>query len=53
MARGPQTYQSRIELFQGTLDMLLLQTLQRGAMHGHGIAQTKTKPKEWSLGWGF
>lgn len=32
-------YQSRIELVQGTLDMLILQTLQWGAQHGHGIGQ--------------
>ena len=40
MDRRPKEYQNRIELFQGTLDMLILQTLQRGAMHGYGIAQT-------------
>jgi predicted permease/transcriptional regulator len=28
------------ELVQGTLDMLILKTLGRGAMHGYGIAQT-------------
>lgn len=27
------------ELIQGTLDMLILKTLRRGAMHGYGIAQ--------------
>src|ERR1700722_18986469 len=27
------------ELVQGTLDMLVLKTLTRGTMHGHGIAQ--------------
>jgi len=27
------------ELVQGTLDMLVLKTLTRGAMHGYGIAQ--------------
>lgn len=32
-------YQNRIELLQGTLDMLVLHTLQWGARHGHGIAQ--------------
>jgi PadR family transcriptional regulator PadR len=31
-------YQNRIELLQGTLDMLILQTLQWGANHGYGIA---------------
>lgn len=28
------------ELVQGTLDMLILKTLTRGAMHGYGIAQS-------------
>jgi len=27
------------ELVQGTLDMLILKTLARGAMHGYGIAE--------------
>lgn len=40
MDRKPEEYRNRLELFQGTLDMLVLQTLQRGPMHGHGIAQT-------------
>ena len=30
----------RLELLQGTLDMLILRTLQWGAQHGHGIGQT-------------
>lgn len=29
----------RVELLQGTLDMLILRTLQRGPQHGHGIGQ--------------
>ena len=29
----------RLELLQGTLDMLVLQTLQWGPQHGHGIGQ--------------
>ena len=27
------------DLLQGTLEMLILKTLQRGALHGYGIAQ--------------
>src|SRR5437867_10722335 len=34
-----QPYQNRIELLQGTLDMLILQTLRWGPQHGYGIAQ--------------
>jgi PadR family transcriptional regulator, regulatory protein PadR len=34
-----QRYQNRIEILQGTLDLLILQTLARGEQHGHGIAQ--------------
>jgi transcriptional regulator len=29
----------RIDLLQGTLDLLILQTLQWGSQHGHGIGQ--------------
>jgi PadR family transcriptional regulator, regulatory protein PadR len=36
MARGDR-YRNRIELLQGTLDMLILRTLQWGPRHGHGI----------------
>ena len=32
-----EPYQDRIELLQGTLDMLILRTLQWGPQHGHGI----------------
>jgi PadR family transcriptional regulator PadR len=35
---GKEPYQNRIELLQGTLDMLILRTLQWGAQHGHGIS---------------
>jgi PadR family transcriptional regulator PadR len=31
--------QDRVELLQGTLDMLVLRTLQWGPQHGHGIGQ--------------
>jgi len=34
-----ERYRNRIELLQGTLDLLILQTLQWGAQHGHGISQ--------------
>jgi PadR family transcriptional regulator PadR len=30
---------SRLDLLQGTLDMLILRTLQWGPQHGHGIGQ--------------
>ena len=36
---GARKYQTRIELLQGTLDLLILQTLQWGPRHGYGIAQ--------------
>jgi PadR family transcriptional regulator PadR len=38
MAKRPE--QKRLELLQGTLDMLILRTLQWGPQHGHGIGQT-------------
>ncbi|MGA2268904.1 MAG: PadR family transcriptional regulator [Bryobacteraceae bacterium] len=34
-----ERYRNRIELLQGTLDMLILQTLCWGPRHGYGIAQ--------------
>jgi PadR family transcriptional regulator PadR len=36
----PETppYQDRIELLQGTLDLLILQTLAWGSNHGYGLA---------------
>ena len=34
-----ERYQNRIELLQGTLDLLILQTLRWGARHGYGISQ--------------
>ena len=37
MARTPDD--PRLDLLQGTLDMLILRTLQWGPQHGHGIGQ--------------
>ena len=34
-----QKPQSRVELLQGTLDLLILRTLLAGANHGHAIAK--------------
>lgn len=34
-----ERFKNRIELLQGTLDMLILQTLRWGPQHGYGIAQ--------------
>jgi transcriptional regulator len=39
MLRKPPVYRNRIELLQGTLDLLILQTLQWGPRHGYGISQ--------------
>lgn len=33
-------YEDSIELLQGTLDLLILETLQWGPRHGYGIAQS-------------
>jgi len=38
MAKTPDD-EGRLELLQGTLDMLILRTLQWGPQHGHGIGQ--------------
>jgi PadR family transcriptional regulator PadR len=35
----PRSSDDRLELLQGTLDMLILRTLQWGPRHGHGIGQ--------------
>jgi PadR family transcriptional regulator, regulatory protein PadR len=34
-----ERYRNRIELLQGTLDLLVLQTLRWGPQHGYGISQ--------------
>jgi PadR family transcriptional regulator PadR len=39
MATKKGGYQNRVELLQGTLDMLILQTLRWGQQHGYGIVQ--------------
>jgi PadR family transcriptional regulator PadR len=36
---GQKKYHNRIELLQGTLDMLVLHALQREPLHGYAIAQ--------------
>jgi PadR family transcriptional regulator PadR len=33
-----EPYRNHVELLQGTLDMLILRTLQWGSQHGHGIS---------------
>jgi PadR family transcriptional regulator len=37
MAKDPE--RERLDLLQGTLDMLILRTLLWGSQHGHGIGQ--------------
>ena len=32
-------YRSRVDLLQGTLDFIILQTLKAGAQHGYGLSQ--------------
>ncbi len=39
MGTDKRKYQNRIELLQGTLDLLILNTLQWGPQHGYGISQ--------------
>ena len=42
-------HQNRIELLQGTLDLLILQTLQWGARHGYGISQAISTVSDHAL----
>jgi transcriptional regulator len=44
MAKSPDD--QRLELLQGTLDMLILRTLQWGPQHGHGIGQASRARSE-------
>ena len=44
-----EPYRNRIELVQGTLDMLILRTLQWGPQHGHGIGQALRARSENAL----
>jgi PadR family transcriptional regulator, regulatory protein PadR len=39
MVEKNEPYKNPIELLQGTLDLLVLQTLSWGPQHGYGIAQ--------------
>jgi PadR family transcriptional regulator, regulatory protein PadR len=42
-------YENRIEIVQGTLDMLILRTLTWGPQHGHGIGQAIRASSEDAL----
>ena len=44
MRKSPED--PRLELLQGTLDMLILRTLQWGPRHGHGIGQAIRRQSE-------
>ncbi len=44
MTRTPED--PRLELLQGTLDMLILRTLRWGPQHGHGIGQAIRRQSE-------
>src|SRR5215467_1219851 len=44
-----EAYRNRIEILQGTLDMLILQALQWGPQHGHGIGQALRTRSEDAL----
>jgi PadR family transcriptional regulator len=39
MAQTKSRYQNRTEILQGTLDMLILQTLQWGPRHGYALSK--------------
>jgi PadR family transcriptional regulator, regulatory protein PadR len=44
-----QSPENRLELVYGSLDMLILRTLQWGPTHGHGIAKSIERMSEESL----
>jgi len=44
-----QSPEDRLELVYGSLDMLILRTLQWGPTHGHGIAKSIERLSEESL----
>lgn len=41
--------QTQVEILQGTLDMLILRTVERGPQHGHGIGQALRARTEEAL----
>jgi PadR family transcriptional regulator len=45
MSKGDVVNRDRADILQGTLDMLVLKTLQVGAMHGWGITE---RLEQWS-----
>jgi len=45
-AAGANEEKERVALFQGTLDLLILQTLASGPHHGQGIARTIQRQSE-------
>ena len=47
MPKSPPT--SRLELLQGTLDLIILQTLRWGPLHGYGIAQMIRAASRYAL----
>ena len=46
---GREPYRNRIEILQGTLDMLILRALQWGPQHGHGIGEALCARSENAL----